>query len=85
MKKIFIIMSCVILLSGICFAKEEIVMPKNVKIIKQSSVTVHQNWIATYLTVIDLANNEVVVLLFQNEQISQINRTGMFSNPADYK
>ena len=85
MKKFLVFACCVVLLSGVCFANDEVMIPVKVKIIKQSS---SGKGLFTHLTVIDLDNNEVVVIAIIGwDKIKNkfVIRTGMFANPNDYK
>ena len=81
MKKIILIILCLSLISSFSFAKnkEELVVPKNIKIISQSS-----DMDQTYITVIDLDNNEVVILVYSGTVgLNNVIRTGAFVNPKD--
>ena len=86
MKRTALLIIMFVILSGcgtvqtIVEVSDDIDLPEKVLIIAQSGTSAY-----LYQTVIDLANNEIVILTYSQADLWTVIRTGIFADPDDYR
>lgn len=86
MRKLIYLTLLTVVISSCAITQYTVEPPPNVNLPKQA-LFISQSGTQNYLmqTIIDLENNEMVILSYTSNVLTNLIRTGIFLNPDDYK